>query len=408
MKKLVFFLMVICLLPYLPAVAVPTEDFIESGDSVHLQIVGVLDETYAVNEEGNIDFGLWGKIDVLGMNSEQAKEAIKKGLSKVVYFDKNRPVFLSIIKKAAEESWLRYRPEQVVHIFGQLNTPGRYEFKKGFTLIDILSHTGGATDPAADTTKISIISNGRATIFNLKEYLKSGGALPDIKVGDVIVIPSKTSVYMTGQVTNPGRYNFTEGINFMDCLALAGGLTEKADTKRVSIIRKNQPSQMFNFYMYQQGKEAGLPQLIAEDVIYIPAIEPDKWVRRDPKTVINIIGAVNNPGRYDVEPDNLNIIDIITAAGGFAEEADTENIKILHRNPLGDEKKAIAVLFDFDHFQESGTFDNLPEIQLGDTIVVPGKKKNFWQEFETIGGTLQIIGNTFTTVAIGMALGQTD
>ena len=44
-------------------------------------------------------------------------------------------------------------------------------------------------------------------------------------------------VFITGQIAKPGPYALTPGLTVMQLIALAGGLTEFADSKNIIIMR---------------------------------------------------------------------------------------------------------------------------------------------------------------------------
>jgi polysaccharide export outer membrane protein len=48
--------------------------------------------------------------------------------------------------------------------------------------------------------------------------------------------------FISGEVKEPGGYPFQPGLTLRRAVALAGGLTERASTKRITIIRDSDPS----------------------------------------------------------------------------------------------------------------------------------------------------------------------
>lgn len=50
--------------------------------------------------------------------------------------------------------------------------------------------------------------------------------------------------FISGEVKEPGGYPFQPGLTLRRAVALAGGLTERASTKRISIIRDSDPSRV--------------------------------------------------------------------------------------------------------------------------------------------------------------------
>lgn len=48
--------------------------------------------------------------------------------------------------------------------------------------------------------------------------------------------------YISGQVKNPGGYPYQPGLTLRSAAALAGGLTERASERRITIIRESDPA----------------------------------------------------------------------------------------------------------------------------------------------------------------------
>ena len=54
----------------------------------------------------------------------------------------------------------------------------------------------------------------------------------------VFILEFKKSVYVNGEVRNPGAYKLTKGLTVLKAITLAGGFTVKASEGRTKIIRK--------------------------------------------------------------------------------------------------------------------------------------------------------------------------
>ncbi|MCQ4346588.1 polysaccharide export protein [Pseudomonas stutzeri] len=72
----------------------------------------------------------------------------------------------------------------------------------------------------------------------LTERLK-GDYLVDPRVS--VSILKYREFYISGEVKTPGGYPFQPGLTLRRAVALAGGLTERASTSRISIIRDQDP-----------------------------------------------------------------------------------------------------------------------------------------------------------------------
>jgi protein involved in polysaccharide export with SLBB domain len=320
------------------------------------------------------------------------------------------PVLISedmiyIPKKSTEDAGTGNINEEAVYLMGGFKKQGKYTYEEKFNFLDYLSQAGGPSNDA-DLGNIGIIRNNkRIYTFDFISYQKGENKfLPPLLPEDMIVIPqfssngkwmgtpSNLSIYLIGAFKQPGRYNYSAKLNFLDYFSQAGGPVENADIKKIVLIRKDEKRMIINFHLYQAGAITILPKLQPEDMIYIPTLETNEWVKRNPDQIINVMGEVNTPGRYEVNESNLNIIDILAAADGPGSDADISEIKIIRRKPeisKKNNKSMVEVLvFDFEAFQETGDISQLPEMYLGDTVFVPKQDVNYWEEFKTIGGTL--------------------
>ena len=59
-------------------------------------------------------------------------------------------------------------------------------------------------------------------------------------------------VFITGQIGKPGPYSLSPGLTVMQLIAMAGGLTEFADSKNIVIIRTENGKQVFLRFNYKE------------------------------------------------------------------------------------------------------------------------------------------------------------
>ncbi len=126
-------------------------------------------------------------------------------------------------------------------IFGAINNPGRYPFRLGIKLSDLITEAGGF-DAQANMNRTIIFRSavidewGRST--TLRYPLKSNGGLNDIVLRpyDSIFVPiSAGYVKITGAVQNPGLFPFIDGENALYFINLAGGYQQIADKENIDI-----------------------------------------------------------------------------------------------------------------------------------------------------------------------------
>lgn len=98
--------------------------------------------------------------------------------------------------------------------------------------------------------------------------------LSDTNVTVIVRQINSRKVYITGEVTNPGSYPITGPRTVMQLIALAGGVTEYADSNNISIMRvQNGQTRIFKFSYKDVAKGKKLEQNIQlqpGDTVVVP------------------------------------------------------------------------------------------------------------------------------------------
>jgi polysaccharide export outer membrane protein len=81
---------------------------------------------------------------------------------------------------------------------------------------------------------------------------------------------------------------------------------------------------------------------------------------------VYLLGKVNKPGPYYLEPD-MTVLQALSVAGGFAEWADTKNIVVVRREA----GKEAQFRFNFREFVDGKNIEQNLLLKPNDTIVVP-------------------------------------
>lgn len=185
--------------------------------------------------------------------------------------------------------WMQLAAENAIYVFGSVGAPGRYAFKQGLSLLDILSAAQGPTGNA-DLHNLKIthrnVSYAKTSDINLALYFETGdrALLPSIVPGDVIYVPSRDrqwldesidkTVRLLGSVRTPGRYRFNSDMTILDLLAAAGGITENADVHRIRVVNKSccdKQARQFDLVEFSAtGDFEMLPVVRVGDTIYVP------------------------------------------------------------------------------------------------------------------------------------------
>ena len=306
---------------------------------------------------------------------------------------------------------------RIVYVMGQVQKPGAFEIGEKIGFLDVLANAGGP-NRYADNSMVRVLrSDGNVIRFNLQEYAEGADVkVPRIFPGDAVFIPQKStlvddswlkiptssSVRMMGAVRKPGRYLWSEGINFMDMLSHAGGPTEKADIARVKIVSTGDDgkaiSRDFNlqYFIDRGGNWSSLPSLSGGVTVIFPELPEDpsdnksQWIRLSSDQAIYIMGAVVSPGRYAFT-DQMNVLDILSAAQGPTEESDLTNIRVIHRNGLAPRVSRLNLVEYF----ETGDETLLPHVISGDSIFIPSRNRSWVQKksYETV----RVLGSVKST-----------
>ncbi|ELL4666302.1 SLBB domain-containing protein [Vibrio fluvialis] len=318
-----------------------------------------------------------------------------------------------------EKSWLKVTPDRAVNVFGEVTRPGRIEWSDEMDLMDLLAHVGGPT-LRADTTRIEIVPSAgsqRMQHFNLDEFIKNGAprhTLPRINAGAIIRVhdlpqdpsdnksqwvrqSSDSSIYVFGQVNAPGRYRFTDEMHFLDILSAADGPTGQADIHNIRITHRDKSyarvSKLNLSQYFETGDESLLPKVKRGDTIYIP--EKDRnWLERSKESTIRVLGAVNQPGRYQFD-DTMTILDLLAEAGGPSKSAYLEKITIVNMSCCQNQART----FDLVEFSKSASIHNLPILRAGDTVYIPDESESLAAQLRT--GIKDIFQMAATVALIG-------
>ncbi|MCW5736942.1 MAG: SLBB domain-containing protein [Enhydrobacter sp.] len=266
-----------------------------------------------------------------------------------------------------------------IKVFGEVNTPAIFAFKKDASAIDLIMRAGGVTRYAA-VDQIRIINQGKPVVFNLQQYLDSGDLshLPKIEPGATLFVPKQVeeirrgalTVYVMGEVAKPGAFEGKQGASFIEILANAGGPTRFAETRQIRIMRADGKVDMFDLVRFTEVAGGKLPEVAAGDAIFVPektqSAEPS-WLKTPPSRAVQVMGAVVKPGRYEWS-DEMSLFDLLAAAGGPTARGDIAHIDILK----SENDRARPVRFNLAAFmQKGGSLASVPKIQGGNVIMIP-------------------------------------
>ena len=258
---------------------------LDSGDVIFINFLGApfLSNTVTINQEGVINLPELNKLLVSGYTIRELEKYLTDQYKEIIF---DPEINISIIK---------YRPVEVF-VKGEVKRPGLYNFAstesglnlssfsfeienkipltetnpntdfKKITLYDVLQKANGVTN-YADLTKVEVIrknSNSQGggkikTEINLLSLLIEGNQDSNIRIydGDLIIAnrgermikeqilsinksnlsPSIITVFITGNVVQPGAFELLQGSSLTQAIASTGG--KKLMTGKIEFIRFN-------------------------------------------------------------------------------------------------------------------------------------------------------------------------
>jgi polysaccharide biosynthesis/export protein len=188
-----------------------------------------LDQTVTVRPDGKISLPLVGEIEAAGLTVGELASRLNAQYSRTV---RGAQVTVSVKE-------IRSRP---VFFLGGVVRPGQLQLTQELTILQGLSAVGGPL-PTADLESAFVLRGGTRIPVNLQDMLQRGTMTQNLRLqpGDTVVVPSAGSVYVQGEVKTPGQVKYAKDMTIMMAIAGAGGFTQLASPRRVTVMRGEGP-----------------------------------------------------------------------------------------------------------------------------------------------------------------------
>lgn len=224
-----------------------------------------------------------------------------------------------------------------VSVVGDVRTPGTYPTTGQIHLSDAVYLAGGlALDASANDAQVfRYASDGTAEVFSVNLRAALGGdpaANITLQTRDRILIHKSpvaadpATVYVQGDIENPGRYPLATNMTVADLIRAGGGLKPSANTQSADLTR-------YSYTQNGQGKLGAEHQSVSiaaalsgDSATNIAVHNGDVLTIRelpgwsDLGASIAVKGEVNDPGTYGIRPGE-RLSEVIERAGGFSSTA---------------------------------------------------------------------------------------
>jgi protein involved in polysaccharide export with SLBB domain len=222
---------------------------------------------------------------------------------------------------------------RAVYLQGHVFRPGKYPYKDGFKVTDLVGSFNDLLPEPADRAEIIRLHppDFAPTVipFNLREVLAKIVEAPSLEPFDTVRIfgryeadAPKVSIY--GEVMRPGEYPLAERMTAADLLRLAGGFKRSAyrlaaNLTSYSIINGD--------HVDLEHREVRIDRALAGEADTDVLLKPGDVLTisqiggwPDIGGAITVGGEVMHPGRYGIDRGE-RLSSILKRAGGFASQA---------------------------------------------------------------------------------------
>lgn len=303
---------------FAPNVNMPTPEnyIVGTGDELIIDVWGAAENSFSqkIDNQGNINLNMIGKIRVGGLNFNEVKTKINSAL---------RQIYSGI--SASEGSYNKvYTSVSIgnvrtvkVNIIGEVQVPGTYSLNALSTLLNALYACGGPTETGS-FRDIQLIRNGnKIATFDVYNFLLKGSQEGNLNLNDqdiIIVAPYKNQVEVKGNVKREGFYEIKDNENLATLIDFFGGFKANAYKDNLVIERivgakrevKEVSYSQANTFIMKSGDKLTVQKL--SDIYH---------------NKISIGGAVYQPGNY-AYTEGMSALDLINRAAGVLDQAHLE------------------------------------------------------------------------------------
>ena len=222
---------------------------------------------------------------------------------------------------------------RAVYLEGHVFRPGKFSFKDGYKVTDLITSYDDVLPEPADRAEIVRLRPPDFTPFvipfNLRDVLAKKVEAPSLEPFDTVRIYGRyetagPKVSIFGEVMRPGEYPLSEKMTAADLLRMAGGFKlsayqQAADLTSYSVIDGD--------HVDLDHREVPIGRALAGEADTDVLLKPGDVLTirqiggwNDIGGAVSISGEVMHPGRYGIQRGE-HLSSILKRAGGFSTEA---------------------------------------------------------------------------------------
>ena len=273
------------------------------------------------------------------------------------------------------------RFENMVEVKGAVFRPGMYQLgEKVNSVRTLIESADGLTEEAmvarAVMRRMKPNRTQEVITIDLKGIMDGTTADVPLENEDVLFIPTLAehqnlrTLSINGEVIFPGVYEYAEKMTVEDLILQAGGLTDRASTVKVDVVRRlidpsattatEEIAKTFTFQIKPDFQFTGDRSFMLEPYDVVS-------VRRSPVSSepfnVRVEGEIAFEGSYAMEKKNQRLSDVVKAAGGVIPGAYVRGARLI-RTMNEDERARMQEVIQMARQSASGTKDSISIEQL--------------------------------------------
>jgi polysaccharide export outer membrane protein len=211
------------------------EPILGAGDAIRVTVFQNPDLSVdtRITELGQVSFPLIGNVTLSGLTVTAAQDKIAKLLKDGGF----------VVRPQVSIALTQVKSSQV-SILGQVSKPGRYPIENTTSRVsEMIAAAGGVLPGGSDVVTLVGSRNGKPVKYDidLPSILQTGKRELDIVVvnGDILHVDREQKIFIYGEVQKPGAYRWERGMNVLQAMVQAGGLTQRGTERGIRIHRRD-------------------------------------------------------------------------------------------------------------------------------------------------------------------------
>ncbi len=282
----------------------------------------------------------------------------------------------------------------VVAIAGNVKRPAIYEIKSEISLSDLIDFAGGIT-PTGNLQRLQVerIKDNERRIITDMEVKNNNLKDINLRNGDLVLVSpivrlKHNFVTILGNVETPGDYGLKIDMSIKDLIDMAKGIMPgtylyRAEIARVTKDRSREIIPINLDKMMLGGSDENIA-LKEWDILLVYS-----EAEASSPSFVEIDGAINKPGKYELTP-NMKISDLIFRAGGVTSKDFIRGAELFHIIP--GEQPVVREIGVKRIFGANIVIDKDIILQSGDTLFVKREPKLTEKKMIAIKGEVRFPG----------------